>query len=98
MTSNTNPEPRINPLFRIANKHSATSLELIVGQPPMARLRGEIRRMDMRPLTSDDMGCLLHDIMTADAAKELATNGTVDFTYVVGKNECQFRCRVSKTL
>ena len=40
-------------------KHEASDLHLKVGQPPMMRLRGDIRRMDMRPLTQEDMERLL---------------------------------------
>ena len=52
-------EPEVNKLFRMVMKHEASDLHLKVGQPPMMRLRGDIRRADMRPLTQEDMERLL---------------------------------------
>ena len=37
-------EPEVNKLFRMVMKHEASDLHLKVGQPPMMRLRGDIRR------------------------------------------------------
>jgi twitching motility protein PilT len=48
-------EPEVNKLFRTVMKLEASDLHLKVGQPPMMRLRGDIRRMEMRPLTQEDM-------------------------------------------
>ena len=48
-------EPEVNKLFRMVMKHEASDLHLKVNQPPMMRLRGDIRRVDMRPLTQEDM-------------------------------------------
>src|SRR5215469_8439607 len=52
-------EPEVNKLFRMVMKHEGSDLHLKVGQPPMMRLRGDIRQMQMRPLTQDDMERLL---------------------------------------
>ena len=38
-------EPEINKLFRTAMKLEASDLHLKVGQPPMMRLHGDIRRI-----------------------------------------------------
>ncbi len=43
-------EPEVNKLFRVVMKHEGSDLHLKVGQPPMMRLKGQIRRMEMRPL------------------------------------------------
>jgi twitching motility protein PilT len=48
-------EPEANKLFRMVMKMEASDLHLKVGQPPMMRLRGDIKRMEMRPLTQEDM-------------------------------------------
>ena len=52
-------EPEANKLFRMVMKHEGSDLHLKVGQPPMMRLKGDIRRADMRPLTQEDMERLL---------------------------------------
>jgi twitching motility protein PilT len=84
-------EPEVNKLFRLVMKHEASDLHLKVGQPPMMRLRGDIRRVDMRPLTQEDMERLLLPHLTARQRRILEEEGGVDFSYVVGNDECRFR-------
>src|SRR5207247_142704 len=52
-------EPEVNKLFRLVMKLEASDLHLKVGQPPMMRLRGDIRKTDMKPLGQEDMERLL---------------------------------------
>ena len=84
-------EPEVNKLFRMVMKHEASDLHLKVGQPPMMRLKGDIRRMDMRPLTQDDMERLLLPVLSPRQRKILDDEGGVDFSYVIGSDECRFR-------
>src|SRR3954454_16385125 len=83
-------EPEVNKLFRMVMKHEASDLHLKVGQPPMMRLRGDIRRVDMRPLTQEDMERLLLSILTPRLRKILDDEGGVDFSWVIGVDECRF--------
>src|SRR2546421_2542337 len=89
-------EPEVNKLFRMVMKHEASDLHLKVGQPPMMRLRGDIRRMEMRPLTQEDMERLLLTQLSPKHRKILDEEGGVDFSYVVGQNECRFRVSLFK--
>ena len=84
-------EPEVNKLFRMVMKHEASDLHLKVGQPPMMRLRGDIRRMEMRPLTQEDMERLLLPCLNPKQRKILDDEGGVDFSYVIGADECRFR-------
>ena len=84
-------EPEINKLFRMVMKHEGSDLHLKVGLPPMMRLRGDIRRMDMRPLTQEDMERLLLPNLKVGHRKILDEEGGVDFSYVIGNDECRFR-------
>src|SRR3954451_19896671 len=84
-------EPEVNKLFRMVMKHEASDLHLKVGQPPMMRIRGDIRRADMRPLTQEDMERLLMPALTPRLRKILEDEGGCDFSYVVGADECRFR-------
>src|SRR3954467_14172156 len=90
-TAETKKEPEVNKLFRMVMKHEASDLHLKVGQPPMMRLRGDIRRMDMRPLTQEDMERLLLPHLNERQRRILEEEGGVDFCYVVGQDECRFR-------
>jgi twitching motility protein PilT len=89
-------EPEVKKLFRMVMKHEASDLHLKVGQPPMMRLRGDIRRMEMRPLTQEDMERLLLSQLKESHRKILEEEGGVDFSYVVGQDECRFRVSLFK--
>lgn len=84
-------EPEANKLFRMVMKHQGSDLHLKVGLPPMMRLKGDIRRMEMRPLTQTDMERLLLPLMDTRQRRILDEEGGVDFSYVVGQDECRFR-------
>src|SRR5689334_1275805 len=75
-------EPEANKLFRMVMKHQGSDLHLKVGQPPMMRLKGDIRRMEMRPLTQDDMEKLLLPTLTPKLRKILDEEGGVDYSWV----------------
>jgi twitching motility protein PilT len=89
-------EPEVNKLFRMVMKHEGSDLHLKVGLPPMMRLRGEIRQMQMPPLTQDDMERLLFPIMGERQHKQLEDTGGADFAHVVGQDECRFRVNLFK--
>jgi twitching motility protein PilT len=89
-------EPEVNKLFRMAMKHEASDLHLKVGQPPMMRMRGDIRKTEMRPLTQEDMERLLLTNLGPKHRKILDDEGGVDFSYVVGADECRFRVSLFK--
>jgi twitching motility protein PilT len=89
-------EPEANKLFRMVMKLQASDLHLKVGQPPMMRLRGDIRRTEMRPLTQEDMERLLYPLLNQRQRKILDEEGGVDFSYVVGDDECRFRVSLFK--
>jgi twitching motility protein PilT len=95
-TSDPKKEPEANKLFRMVMKLQASDLHLKVGQPPMMRLRGDIRRTEMRPLTQEDMERLMHPLLTPRQRKILDEEGGVDFSYVVGADECRFRVSLFK--
>src|SRR5438309_4545006 len=84
-------EPEVNKLFRMVMKFEGSDLHLKVGLPPMMRLRGDIRRMDMLPLTQQDMERLLLPHLTERQRRILEEEGGADFSYVVGDDECRFR-------
>jgi twitching motility protein PilT len=84
-------EPEANKLFRLVMKHEASDLHLQVGQPPMMRLKGVIRRMEIRPLSQPDMERLFHPTLTPRQRKILDDEGGVDYSWIVGQDECRFR-------
>lgn len=96
-TITTKPkEPEVNKLFRMVMKLEASDLHLKVGQPPMVRLRGDIRRTDMKPLTQEDMERYFYPILKPHHREILEKEGGVDFSWVVGNDECRFRVSLFK--
>jgi twitching motility protein PilT len=89
-------EPEVDKLFRMVMKHEGSDLHLKVGLPPMMRLKGVIRHMEMRPLTQDDMERLLFPVMTERLKQILEETGGADFAHVVGNDECRFRVNFFK--
>jgi twitching motility protein PilT len=89
-------EPEVNKLFRMAMKHEASDLHLKVGQPPMMRVRGDIRRVDMRPLTQEDMERLLLPTLKPHLREILDHEGGVDYAWIIGNDECRFRVSLFK--
>jgi twitching motility protein PilT len=89
-------EPEVNKLFRMVMKYEASDLHLKVGMPPMMRLKGDIRKMEMRPLTQEDMERLLLPCLTPRQRRILDEEGGTDFSYVIGNDECRFRVSLFK--
>src|SRR5439155_3811929 len=96
MPAEVRKEPEANKLFRMVMKHQASDLHLKVGQPPMMRLKGDIRRMEMRPLTQEYMERMLLTQITERHKKIRDEEGGVDFSYVTGEDECRFRVSLFK--
>src|SRR5271170_7451846 len=89
-------EPEVNKLFRVVMKHEGSDLHLKVGLPPMMRLRGMIRRMEMRPLTQEDMERLLYPTLNEHHRTILDETGGVDYAHIIGADECRFRVNLFK--
>ncbi len=89
-------EPEANKLFRMVMKLQASDLHLKVGQPPMVRLRGDIRRTEAKPITQEDMERLFLPLLSPRQRKILDDEGGVDFSWVIGDDECRFRVSLFK--
>ncbi|MFL5241117.1 MAG: type IV pilus twitching motility protein PilT [Gemmataceae bacterium] len=89
-------EPEVDKLFRMVMKHEGSDLHLKVGLPPMMRLKGIIRHMEMRALSQDDMERLVYPIMSERLRTILEETGGADFAHVVGNDECRFRVNFFK--
>src|SRR3954451_717427 len=89
-------EPEVNKLFRMVMKHEGSDLHLKVGRPPMMRLKGVIREMEMKALTQEDMERLLYPVMTEHSREILKNTGGSDFAHVIGQDECRFRVNLFK--
>ena len=84
-------EPEVNKLFRTVMKYEASDLHLKSGLPPMMRLTGVIRQMEMPALSASDMEKLLFPILTERQMRILDETGGIDFAHIIGDDECRFR-------
>jgi twitching motility protein PilT len=89
-------ELEVNKLFRLVMKHEASDLHLKAGQPPMMRLRGDIVRVNMPPLTGEDLEKLLLPLLKPKHREILEEEGGVDFSHVIGNDESRFRVSLFK--
>src|SRR4051812_26949409 len=89
-------EPKINVLFRTVMKHEGSDLHLKVGLPPMMRLKGVIRKMELPPISSEQMDRLFFEIMTPRQRDTLEETGGSDFAHVIGQDEGRFRVNILK--
>src|SRR5436309_10245923 len=84
-------EPEVNKLFRACMKFEGSDLHLKAGQPPMIRMRGDITRLNAPALSQEDMERLLLPLLDERRRKILDEEGGVDYSYVIGQDECRFR-------
>jgi twitching motility protein PilT len=84
-------EMEVDKLFRIVMKHEGSDLHLKVGLPPMMRLAGTLRQMQLPVLTEEQMEQLTLPMLTVAQAETLAETGGVDFAHVIGDEEGRFR-------
>src|SRR5262249_57502273 len=85
-----------NKVLGAVRKVQASDRHLKVGQPPMMRLRGDIVKLNAPPLSQEDMERLLLPQLKEKHRKILEEEGGVDFSYVIGNDECRFRVSLFK--
>src|SRR5437899_12068177 len=78
-------ELEVNKLFRMVMKHEGSDLHLKVGLPPMMRLKGVIRQMEMKPLTQEDMERLMFPTLGEQERQILMEAGGIDCAYGDGQ-------------
>ncbi len=79
----SNDELKLEPLFTMSAKYKASDLHIKVGKPPMLRIQGTIRALEIEPLTPEDTLRLLMPIMSEEQKKHLDKLGGIDFAHVV---------------
>ena len=73
----------ITELFAFSVKHKASDLHLSAGVPPMIRVDGEVRKINLPALDHREVHALIYDIMNDYQRKELEENFEVDFSFEV---------------
>ncbi|GLP98094.1 type IV pilus twitching motility protein PilT [Paraferrimonas sedimenticola] len=80
----------ITELLAFSVKHKASDLHLSAGVPPMIRVDGEVRRINLPQLEHQDVHNLVYDIMNDKQRKDFEEHLEIDFSFEV-PNLARFR-------
>jgi twitching motility protein PilT len=86
--------PLIDKLLTTVIQLRASDLHIAVGQPPVIRHHGRLRRLDTKSLDSDDTTALMKSITPDRCQQELQERGGADFAISFGGQ--RFRCAIFK--
>ncbi len=90
----TSSSPLIDKLLTTVIQLKASDLHISVGQPPVLRHHGRMRRLDTKVLDSDDTTALMKSITPDRCQQELQEKGGADFA--IAYSNCRFRCAIFK--
>ncbi len=80
----------ITELLAFSVKNKASDLHLSAGLPPMIRVHGDIRRINLPPMEHEDVHSMVYDIMSDTQRKHYEENLECDFSFAV-PNLARFR-------
>src|SRR3989339_1653009 len=73
----------ITELLAFGVKNKASDLHLSAGLPPMIRVHGDIRRINLPPMEHKEVHALVYDIMNDQQRKMYEENKEIDFSFEV---------------
>jgi twitching motility protein PilT len=80
----------ISELLAFVVKNKASDLHLSAGLPPMIRVHGDVRRINLPPLEHKDVHALVYDIMSDSQRKHYEETLECDFSFTI-PNLARFR-------
>ena len=80
----------ITELLTFVVKNKASDLHLSSGMPPMIRVHGDVRRINLPPMEHKDVHAMIYDIMNDGQRKVYEENLECDFSFAV-PNLARFR-------
>ncbi len=84
---------KLNKLLKYAVDKDASDLHVSSGFPPVIRLYGELKKIDLPVMDKNDVTKMIEPILTAKQKKILEEEKEIDFAYEI-KNTGRFRCNV----
>lgn len=85
----------IDKLLSACVKQGASDIHIAVGQPPVFRLHGRLRKLETKVLTPDDTVALMKSIAPDRCQQELQQKGGSDFGFAFG-DMARFRVSIFK--
>ena len=80
----------ISELLAFVVKNKASDLHLSSGLPPMIRVNGDVRRINLPPMEHKDVHAMVYDIMSDSQRKHYEENLECDFSFAI-PNLARFR-------
>ena len=80
----------ISELLLFVQKEGASDLHISAGEQPMARIYGEMRRIEVASLSKEDVHVMLYDILNDQQRKNFEEHHELDFSIEL-KNIARFR-------
>ncbi len=85
----------IDKLLQAAVKQGVSDIHIVVGQPPVFRVSGRMRKLDTKTLEADDTVGLMKSITPERCQRELQETGSADFGFAFG-DLARFRVSIFK--
>src|SRR5437764_9448106 len=85
----------IDKLLQACVKQGASDIHIVVGQPPVFRLHGRMRKLETQVLEPDDSVALMKSIAPERSQRELQEKGSADFGFAFG-DLARFRVSIFK--
>jgi twitching motility protein PilT len=85
----------IDKLLQACVKQGASDIHIVVGQPPVFRLHGRLRKLETKTLEPDDTVALMKSIAPERSQRELQEKGSADFGFAFGEL-ARFRVSIFK--
>jgi twitching motility protein PilT len=85
----------IDKLLQACVKQGASDIHIVVGQPPVFRLHGRMRKLETKVLEPDDTVGLMKSIAPERSQRELQEKGSADFGFAFG-DLARFRVSIFK--
>ena len=87
---------QLTDLLTFGVKNNASDLHLSAGLPPMIRVNGDIRRINLPEQTSEEVGKMISSIMNDNQRKDYQQNLETDFSFEL-PNVSRFRVNAFNT-
>jgi len=84
---------QIHEMLTFAVEHGASDIHLAAGEIPAVRIDGEIRRLDLQPLSADDAKRMAYSVMTSKQKTTYEKHFEIDFSIGL-KGLARFRVNV----
>ena len=85
----------IDKLLQAAVKQGVSDIHIVVGQPPVFRMHGRMRKLETKVLEAEDSVALMKSITPERCQRELQESGSTDFGFAFGE-QARFRVSVFK--